>query len=204
MMITEVRTTKRGRKSVYVDGEYLFALHPDAAAEFGFYSDTEVDEERLEAALARSKELEARQKAFRLLSSRSYTAKKLKEKLSAHGSEAAESATEQMQEIGLVDDADYARRYAEQLYENKYYAPRRIRHALAEKGVPADIAREAADAFDPEMGPERAAAYLARRYPDLSDEKMKSRAFAALQRLGYTGGEILRAFGLAGCREEED
>ena len=202
MMITEVRTTKRGRRSIYVDGEYVFALHPDAAAEFGLYSDTEVDEGRLEAALARSKEIEAGQKALRLLSSRSYTAKKLREKLSVHGGEAAEVAVERMEELGLVDDADYARRYAEQLYLNKFYAPRRIRQALAERGVPADIAREVADGYDPGDNPGRAADYLARRYPDLSDEKVKSRAYGALQRLGYNSGEIIRAFGLSGCREE--
>lgn len=204
MLITDVRTTKRGRKSIYVDGEFIFAVHKDAAAEFGLYKDEEVSEEHLNEALVRSNEIDARQKAFRLLSARSYTSNKLKEKLSEHGGEVAKSVTEDMLELGLIDDEDFARRYAEKLYSDKFYAPIKILYSLTDRGVPSDIARDAAGFFDKDENPLRAADYLIKKYPCLDEEKDKNKAGRSLMRLGYSGAEIKKAFALFECRKEPD
>jgi regulatory protein len=204
MIITDIRTTQKGRRSIYIDGAYYATLHPDAVAEFSLTVGAETDHTQLEEALARSREIMAHQKALRLLSSRNYTARRLEDKLSDQGGEAARAAVRRMEELGLVDDEAYAQRYAEQLYLGKYYAPKRILQALRHRGIPPEIASQVSDTFDREDNPRRAAEYIERKYPNLEDETVKKRAWAALQRLGYTSGEAKQALAIIGCREDDE
>lgn len=204
MTITKIGPLKQNRRTVYVDGELYERFHPDTLIEFSLTEGTVTDPDRLEEALSHSRELLARQKALRLLSTRSYTSRRLEDKLSVEGGDAARAAVRHMEDLGLVNDDDYARRCAEQLYVERYYAPKRISQALRQRGIPADIASEVSGLFDREDNDERAAEYIARKYPNLDDEGTKRRAWAALQRLGYTSGEAKRALEIAGSREDDD
>ena len=73
-----------------------------------------------------------------------------------------EDVVARLEELGELDDARFARRYAEDKRELAGWGAERIRAALLERGVPAEHI-EAALAADDAPESERAAALLVRR-----------------------------------------
>ena len=70
MTVTQLQTTKRGRISVYVDGEFLFAAESDSVMRFGISEGCEVDEQLLNELLKDSRLIEAKRRALNMLSAR--------------------------------------------------------------------------------------------------------------------------------------
>ncbi len=103
--------------------------------------------------------------------------------------EEAEETLSHLIEVGAIDDARFAARYAEDKRELAGWGSERIRAALLERGVErADV--EAAIGLDDEVTEvERAAALLRERGADLGDERARSRALGLLARRGY-GSEV--------------
>jgi len=103
--------------------------------------------------------------------------------------EEAEEALAHLIEVGAVDDARFAARYAEDKRELSGWGSERIRAALLERGVGrADV--EAAIGLDDEVTEvERAVALLRDRGTELGDERARSRALGLLARRGY-GSEV--------------
>ena len=103
--------------------------------------------------------------------------------------EEAEETLAQLIEVGAVDDARFAARYAEDKRELSGWGSERIRAALLERGVGrADV--EAAIGLDDEVTEvERAVALLRDRGTELGDERARSRALGLLARRGY-GSEV--------------
>ena len=93
-----------------------------------------------------------------------------------------------MEELGLIDDESYAERYAGELFERKKYGPLRVRQELRRKGIEPELIDELLEEYDnPDAFTERIREVLERRYPGWQeDEKIKRRAFSALQRMGYS------------------
>ena len=78
----------------------------------------------------------AREKAFSLLSYKSFTRKQLGERLARDFSEdCVEDVLDRLEELGLINDADYALRCARDLFSIKHYAPTRVRQELAARGI---------------------------------------------------------------------
>lgn len=191
MQITDLHTTKKGRISVYVDGEFTFAVEKESCQLAKLKIGQEVSIDELNELMRTSQLKVAKDKALSLLSRRSYSKDQLKDRLTRHADEeAALEAVERMEEIGLVDDLDYALRYARDLYHLKQLAPSRIKQELRQKGIDSEIISESLEQFDEDENTDRAVAYLGRKYHDLSDEKTRKRAFAQLMRLGYNYSEI--------------
>lgn len=191
MQITDLHTTKRGRISVYVDEEFAFAIDQESCLLAKLKIGQEISLEELNDLLRSSQLKAAKEKALSLLSRRSYSKGQLTQKLARHtDGDAALEAVERMEEIGLVDDLDYAMRYARDLYHLKHLAPARIKQELRQKGIDSEVVSESLEQFDEDDNIDRALAYLSRKYSDLSDEKTRKRAFAQLVRLGYSYSEV--------------
>ena len=107
--------------------------------------------------------------------------------------EAAEKAADRLEEIGLIDDRDYARRYALELFQRKYFARKRVEYELIQKGIDPDFIEELLEELEPEpVG--QIGALVERKYlRALDDERGRRRTVAALQRLGYRWEDIRRA-----------
>lgn len=103
--------------------------------------------------------------------------------------EEAEETLAHLIEVGAIDDARFAARYAEDKRELAGWGSERIRAALLDRGVArADV--EAALHLDDEVTEvERAAALLRERGTELGDERARSRALGLLARRGY-GSEV--------------
>ncbi len=193
MRITDVRTTKRGRVALYVEGEFLLSMHPDVFAVSGLSVGSEVDTESLETLSAEAELKKAKEKALNLLSYKEYTTKQLTDRLKRHtDEESAEQAVARMEELGLLDDDDYAERCARDLSERKKFGILRIRQEMRQRGLTNEQIEYATSLLrsDPE---EKMREIIARKYPlAYEDEKVRRRAFSALMRMGYPAAEVRR------------
>lgn len=193
MQITDMRTTKRGRIAVYLDGEFSLSVHPDVAMASGIRIGMQIDEEALEELVQEAELKKAKEKALSLLSYKEYTTKQLTERLTRHvDEEIAQVAAERMQELGLLDDDDYAKRFARDLSTRKHFGVRRIKQEMHRRGLCAEQIDSAIEQLDTDTDADMRA-IIARKYSRAyEDEKIKRRAFAALVRMGYAPGEIRR------------
>lgn len=204
MTITEARTTKRGRISVYIDGEYLFAVEEESWQLSGLRVGCETDEAKLNELLADSNRIKAKRKALNMLSLRDYSSGALRERLAAKiDSRSAESAVERMTELGFVDDERYAERYAEELCEVKLFGKRRIRIELQKRRISSDIIRDVLERLDDDES-ERAKELVKRKFGRIEDEADYRRAFSLLERSGYGYNDIKTALREAGEEIEEE
>lgn len=92
-------------------------------------------------------------------------------------------------EVGLVDDAEYARMLVRSRQESRGLARRALAVELRRKGIGDELAAEALEGVDPEAEEERARDLLRRRWrPDLDPDVQARRALAMLGRKGYPSG----------------
>lgn len=196
MEITALEPRRHRLVQLFLDGEPAVKLDEETAA--SLRPGQQLSDEELHELIARSDAVRAKEKALYLLEHRPHSKRELEDKLARTvGREAAGQAAGRMEELGLIDDADYARRLAEELARKGFAAPR-IRQELLRRGIDRELAAQEA---------ERAAAVpedalhslIERRFArQLGEEKGRRRAVAALQRMGYRWEEIrsaLRAFG---------
>lgn len=205
MIITDAHRTKRGRISVCADGEFLFAIEAECWQCSGLDVGAEVDEDALNALLRQSRAQEAKRRALNMLSARSYTAQSLTRRLAEKtGAEAARTAVSRMEELGLVDDEDYALRCAHDLLNLRGFAPRRIRYELQKRGIPPELCVLAIEELDCGDLSERAAELLRARFGVLKSDADLRRAAALLERCGYPYSDIQSALRAVTELELED
>jgi regulatory protein len=102
-----------------------------------------------------------------------------------------------LEELGELDDARFARRYAEDKRELAGWGAERIRAALLERGVAPEHIEVAMGADGAQRQAQRAGELLARRGGRLETEADRARALGYLTRKGYSyeiAHEAIRAF----------
>ena len=104
----------------------------------------------------------------------------------------------------MLDDEDFALRYAKELYERKKYAPRRIEQELKLKGISSEIAQNAVAALDKEDY-NRIILLLNTKYQtNFTTEKGIKRTVNALLRMGYSYSDIKKALDEVGTETESE
>jgi regulatory protein len=192
MKVTEIRPRRKGLSALFIDGEFAMALDTQTLLEQRIDVGKELDDEQLHELIALSNERRAKEKALWLISYRSHSKKELRDKIRRTcDADAADKAVERMEELGLVNDEDFARRYAEQLLYGKRLSKRAAFYELRRKGIDQATAEEALAELDVDVH-EQIRALIEKKYRNINDEKIRRRAVAALQRLGY-GWEDIKA-----------
>lgn len=143
--------------------------------------------------------------AYRYLNRRERTETEVRARLErADGVEPsdAEQAIAILLEQGYVDDARFARLFAQDKRELDQWGSDRIRRALRGHGVPSELVEDALMAHAGEIGSaggsereiDRALAVLRRRFPSpIGDRRERDRAFGVLLRKGYDSDLALDA-----------
>ncbi|MGZ4234095.1 MAG: regulatory protein RecX [Solirubrobacteraceae bacterium] len=129
------------------------------------------------------------QLAYRYLNGRDRTEDEVRRHLAAKGVDAAavQEAIETLRDHGYVDDARYARLFAEDKRALEGWGTERIKGTLALRGIDRDLIDDAV-AADGGAGAEmdRALEILRRRFPSPPRERRdRDRALAVLLRKGY-------------------
>ena len=197
MRIEQIKESqrKKGRLLVRLEDGNVLRVTEEELLRFGLRAGMELDEETAEALQASARASAARAAAASIIGSRALSKQELTRRLVKKGNEAsdAQAAADWLEDIGAVNDADYAASLARH-YGGRGYGPARVREELRRRGVD----RALWDAALEEM-PEAAEALdkLIRKTcrGDLSDPREKKRVSDALLRRGFGWSEVRAAMG---------
>lgn len=203
MELTAAEPRRKGLTQLYLDGEPGPKIDTEVFVLSRLKPGDEVTQEELLELVERSDARRAREKALYLLEHRAHSKRELTEKIArtASSREAAQAAADHLEEIGLIDDRAYGESYARELFLRKRFGARRVRQELARKGIDREIIDQVLSQYQEDggeeaMAGENIALVLSKKYPLWrEDEKVRRRAVAALQRLGYTYGQIQGVMG---------
>lgn len=191
MTITDIKKGRKYLSAIYIDGELAVHLDTRVVLEENVRAGKEITDERLKELIEISNVRRAKEKALWLISYRDHSKKELVQKIAKTADkESAEIAVDRMEELGLVNDEKYARRYLDQLINIKHLSKNAAKYKLLEKGIDRNLIDEilCETETDPQ---EHIRAIIERKYlKSLSDEKGKRRCFAGLQRMGYSYSDI--------------
>jgi regulatory protein len=130
--------------------------------------------------------------AYRYLNRRAATEAEMRARLerAGVGPPDAEQAIAVLLEQGYLDDARFARLFAQDKRELERWGSDRIRQALLARRVPSELIEDALGAQEGEREIDRALALLRRRFPSpVGDRRERERALGVLLRKGY-GSEL--------------
>ncbi|HOT95845.1 MAG TPA: RecX family transcriptional regulator [bacterium] len=194
----EMQKKDASRISVFLDGEFAFGLHQDVLLECGIAKGDQLTAERVEAILALEERRRAKEKALRLLAVRSRSRKELTDRLkqALFSPAAVESALAEMERLGFLDDADFARMWGRNRTATRPTGAFMLRQELRQKGLnDAEIEQGLQAAFQDQSEAEVARALAVRRKKNLGaipPEKAKKRLQDFLLRRGF-GWEVVSA-----------
>lgn len=193
MKITAIKPLRKRLSALYIDGELAVKLDTQTLLENRVDVGNEIDDVELKELIRLSGERRAKEKALWLISYRDHSKKELEQKLRRTSDESsAQAAVERMEELGLVDDESFARQYAKKLIFSKKMSKRAAMFELTRKGIDRETAEQALDEIEVDYH-EQILQIIDRKYSDINDEKVRRRAVAALQRLGYGWDDIKSA-----------
>ncbi len=190
MSVLTLQPGKNNKVHLLLDGEYAMTADSDFVAFSGLHDNMILDDEALTDLQGKVNARRAFNKASDLLALRDHSEKELLQKLRQKGfADGAEEAMEKLKSYGYLDDSRFALRFAQELQRVKHYGKKRIEQELYRKGVSRDVVSDtlAQLSFDEDALP----ALIERRYlRQLDTEKGVQKTVAALQRMGYSFGEI--------------
>ena len=197
MELTAAEPRRKGLVQLYLDGEEAVKLDREVFLRAGLRPGDQISDEELHQLILDSDARRAKEKALYLLEHRNHSKRELTEKIArtAPSWEAAEAAAGQMEELGLVDDQAYARDRAREMFLRKRWGPLRVKQELRRKGIDGELIEELLEEYrqrdEGGLVAENVRAVLETKYSGWrEDEKQRRRAFAALQRRGYSYEEI--------------
>lgn len=185
--ITALKETRQGRMAVFFDDTFDFSVDEETLLRHKLKVGQKFTPAQYEQLKSETQYQKAREKAFSLLSYKSFTRKQLGERLARDFSEdCVEDVLDRLEELGLINDADYALRCARDLFSIKHYAPARVQQELAARGIDRNDIEDVMEEFSDFDEQQAIIQILERKYASsLKEEKGRRRAFAALMRLGY-------------------
>lgn len=145
----------------------------------------------------------ARTIALRQLTAAPRTRAQLDDALARRGvpEEVGEALLDRLEEVGLVDDAEFARMWVESRHAGRGLSRRALRHELAHRGVDPELARQAAETVDDDAELAAAVALVRRRLTGSAVSAVAAedrarrdrRLLGMLARRGYGSGLAHRA-----------
>ena len=195
MYITGLKKERKLMYSVYIDGEFWAKINNEILAQNGVKIGLEIDENFLNKLKLDSDYKNAKNKALHLLSIKDYTKKELFDKLKKFFCiEAVEKTIEKMEDLGLVNDRVFAQKYARHLIFNKYFSKNRAAFEMRKRGLSKEIISETLADINYDAK-EHIKFLIDKKYKNAySDQKVRDKAIAFLQRCGYNWDDIKSFF----------
>ena len=142
-------------------------------------------------------EAQARQVCLRLLAIAPRTRAQLAQALRRHGTpaEAAETVLARFTDVGLIDDAAFARAWVESRHYSRGLSRRSLSAELRRQGIETEEIREAVDTLDPEQEVATARRLVEQKMAGTRGQPLEvrvRRAAGTLARKGYPPGLIFR------------
>lgn len=195
MRITKLARSEKNPDVYYAGFEDGSSLRVNIAliADYSLYSGRELDEEEFSALKASAETASAKARALRILGKRNMSRREITDRLIQKGEseETAEETAGWLQQIGAVNDAEYASLIVRH-YMSRGYGIMRIRDELYRRGIDRELWEDALAGL-PEAD-ERVYHLLADKLKGKApDPAALKRAADALYRRGFTWDEIKQA-----------
>lgn len=206
MIVSDIVNGKKNkdRVNVYIDGEYSFSLYLDTLLMLKIKIGSEIDKETIEEALLEDEYKYAFDTGLKFLARKMRSKKeivlKLREKEVSEGS--IEYATEKLEELGYIDDEEYARLYTQQVSGTKGIIL--IKDHLMEKGISKDIINDVLEDLSQKDIIEQKAYQLKERYRNDDKYKQKQKVYRALMTKGFDYDDIKKAVAKVFSEETEE
>lgn len=173
---------------MFLDGEYWAEFDAAVAAELGVREGVELSNSELSEIRVAGERPLAMNRALNLLGYRARSAFEIRDRLTRAGyaPETIEKVLTRLEELGYLDDAEYARNLARE--KSRRYGPRRVYMDLRKNGVAEDIIQTVlGEEFSEDSEREAASAAASRRYNtgEGSDAHAR-RVYGFLARRGYS------------------
>lgn len=200
VVITRISQTKRGRFALFCEQGFLFSVDDETFFTEHLAEGDCLDAGRLEELRLKSDTRRAKDKALMYLSLREHGSGELYEKLCRSFDEhSAAAAVAKMDELGMLNDEEFARRTAAWL-QKRNKSRSQIARQLAEKGVDRDLIDQVLEelyetaeeqAPDEAPGPDAAAALriVEKHYGAKLAAGKKQNVLAALARRGFCAAD---------------
>ncbi len=197
--ITGLRSDNHNKDAVwvYLDGERFARISDADVLELGLKRGLELTPQQQKEVLRRGALFEARLAAVRLLAYRPRSRAELVRRLKTRGfkRDIIDQVIHDLERLGYVDDRGYAQSLAESLVQSGRFGPRAIKAKLRQRGLPADVVREAVEDAVGEMDEYQTARDLAQRRLErlakLDPLKKRQRLYSFLIRRGFSP-EVVR------------
>ena len=200
----EASKHKRGRVLVFLEDGACLKITEQELLDFGLRKNDDLDEEQLKRLKDAAGVSNVKATAADLIGKRAMSRSALERKLREKGASETEAryASEWLEAIGAINDADYAVLLAQHC-ARQGYGPARVREKLYEKGVPREFWDDALDSLpDPAESIDRFLEHKLRGNP--LDEKEKKRLSDALLRRGFSWSDIRAGLNRLGADLWED
>ncbi len=196
MIVTAVerRRNRPNQVDVYVDGELAFSVDRAAAAQRALRPGRPIDQPEIDALVAAEARRAAMQTAVAALARRPRSERELRQRLTRRKCEpgVADETIERLRSMKLIDDAAFARSFAETRDRTSPRGRRLIAGELRSQGVHAELAVEAAASVSEADAAYRAALPRMRSLSRLEFAAFRDRLAGHLQRRGF-GWDVIRS-----------
>ena len=189
--------------AVLEDGSIL-RVGENEVLTFSLYTGKELSDEEAERLVESAQRNSRRERALNLAASKPVSRRELERKLAGWGAGQEETASVcgRLEELGLLNDAQYAQMVVRH-YAEKGYGERKLRDEFYRRGIPRELWEEAlSQAGDPS---EALDALLRKKWKGAvpEDPRELKKAFDALVRRGYAWSDVSEALRRLGVREED-
>lgn len=190
MLITGIKKTGKHLCEITLEGKTV-KIDNDIVLEQALKKGDEISEKRLEQLITLSENKRALSRSVWYIERGDLSKKALCDKLKRAGfcAGAIDYATARMQELGLINDSDYAARLAERLLSDSV-SRREAVIKMQNKGFSFSQAKEALEMFECDETEQIKALIIKKYKTKLTDEESVRKVFAALQRKGFSYSNI--------------
>lgn len=195
MLITEIKKQKKHLCEITFHTGQVLLLDTDYCAENGISVGAQMSETEIEKHILGSDYKRAFSRAVWYIERGSLSRKKLLEKLKTAGfrEESGIKAADRLEELGLINDYEYALRLTELLLSS-CVSKKDALYKMMNKGIPRDTAKAALEEFECDAVAQ-IRSIIAKKYREkMANEESSKKVFAALQRKGFSYGDIKEAF----------
>jgi len=190
----ERKRGRRGRVEICIDGVSLVELSRVTAANSGLRPGRDVDTVEIDAIIAADVRHTALDTAAAMLARRPHSERSIRRKLAQHKHDQSiiDETIERLRTMKLIDDAEFARTWAESRDRTSPRGRRMIAGELRTHGIAPETAREAAAEIDEDDAAYRVAAKRVRRLAPAGDRAFAERLSGYLQRRGFRWDVVQR------------
>ncbi|NOX19161.1 MAG: regulatory protein RecX [Chlorobi bacterium] len=199
MKLLEKRIKGNYANLIFSGGEEI-KIHVDFLTEFNLEAGEEIEFSIVKTLKEISKKHEAKLKALNLLARRAHSKRELTIKLLQRKieKEIIEQIIPELERAGFLNDADFARLYAEEKISRKRLGPLKIKSELIKKGISKEIIDETISAIDRDTIYRNCKYLLEKKMNfirETDERKLRNKLYSYLNSKGYEAEIIYELLG---------